>query len=149
MSNERKARPVGVNHVSIEVESIPLALEFYGRLLDLVIEEADDTMANIAMGDQFIALTAGRHQSPDRVRHFGLVVDDKELFRATLLKERITPLPGRFLGFLDPWGNRVEVIEYTNIMFTKAENVLRGMKMDDLEKNEHARTQLANAGMAK
>lgn len=148
MAPERKARPVGINHVSIEVDSIADAIKFYGKLLELVVDEADDEMANVVMGDQFIAFTAGRHQAADTVRHFGLVVDDKELFRAALSRVGIEPLPGKFLGFVDPWGNRVEVIGYSNIMFTKAGNVLRGMGLQDLEKNEHARTQLAAAGMS-
>ena len=37
------------------------------------------------MGDQFIALMHGRTQEPDRARHFGLVVNDKEAARRALL----------------------------------------------------------------
>ena len=36
-------------------------------------------------------------------------------------------LDGPFTDFLDPWGNRVELTTYTNIQFTKADHVLRGM----------------------
>jgi hypothetical protein len=55
-------------------------------------------------------------------------------------------LPGQFLDFLDPWGNRVEVIEYANIQFTKAPQVLKAMGFD-LDKNENARRELADKGM--
>ena len=45
-------------------------------------------------------------------------------------------LPGPFLDFLDPWGNRIEIVSYDNIQFTKAPNVLRGMGLTHLSKNE-------------
>jgi lactoylglutathione lyase len=53
---------------------------------------------------------------------------------------------GPFLDFLDPWGNRLEIIEYANIQFTKAPNVLRGMGLA-LGKNENARQELEGKGM--
>ena len=53
---------------------------------------------------------------------------------------------GPFLDFLDPWGNRIEVIEYSNIQFTKAPNVMRGMGLK-LDKNANARKELAEKGM--
>ena len=37
---------------------------------------------------------------------------------------------------------------YDNIQFTKAPNVLRGMKLERLTKNENARKELAEKGMA-
>ena len=55
-------------------------------------------------------------------------------------------LPGPFLDFLDPWGNRVEVVDYDNIQFTKAPQILRAMGLD-LDKNENARRELAAEGM--
>ena len=36
-------------------------------------------------------------------------------------------LPGRGLDFLDSWGNRWRVVEYAEIQFTKAPEVLRGL----------------------
>ena len=56
-------------------------------------------------------------------------------------------MPGRFLDFLDPWGNRVEIIGYDNIQFTKSPDVLRGMGLEDLEKTQSARSELAENGM--
>jgi lactoylglutathione lyase len=56
-------------------------------------------------------------------------------------------LPGPFLDFLDPWGNRVEVVEYGDIQFTKAPHVLHAMGFD-LDKTEKARRELADKGMA-
>ena len=58
---------------------------------------------------------------------FGLVVDDKEAVRKALAAAGVKALPGRFLDFLDPWGNRIEIVGYDNIQFTKAPHVLKGM----------------------
>ena len=127
-----RPRLVGINHVALEVGDIDEALAFYGQFFDLEVEERSDNAAFIEMGDQFIALMRGRAQPPDRARHFGLVVDDKEATRRALEAAGVEILPGRFLDFLDPWGNRVQVVQYDHIRFTKAEKVLRGMGLDEL-----------------
>ena len=59
-----------------------------------------------------------------------------------------THCPSLFLDFLDPWGNRVEIISYENIQFTKAPNVLRGMGLSHLPKNKNAIEELTGKGMA-
>lgn len=100
------------------------------------------------MGDQFLALQKGRTQTADDGRHFGLVVDDKDAVRHALAKAGVNTLPGRFLDFLDPWGNRVEIVSYENIQFTKAPNVLRGMGLSHLPKNKNAIEELTGKGMA-
>ena len=56
-------------------------------------------------------------------------------------------LGGRFLDFLDPWGNRVEITTYTNIMFSKSTAVLRGMDMDHLQKTDEALAELDKHGL--
>ena len=61
---------------------------------------------------------------------------------------RLTPLEGPFRDFRDPWGNRIEIVGYDNIQFTKAPNVLRGMGLTHLTKNENAQRELADKGMA-
>jgi lactoylglutathione lyase len=132
----RKARAVGFNHVALEVGDIDEALAFYGRLFDFELRGRGERSAFIDLGDQFIALQQGRRQGPDDGRHFGLVVDDKEAVRAALAEAGIEPLPGRFLDFLDPWGNRIEIVGYANIQFTKAPHVLRGMGLGGLDKSE-------------
>jgi lactoylglutathione lyase len=143
-----KAHAVGINHIALEVGDINEALAFYGRLFEFELRGKSDTSAFIDLGDQFLALQKGRAQPPDDGRHFGLVVDDKEAVRRALADAGIEPLPGRFLDFLDPWGNRIEIVGYDNIQFTKAPNVLHGMGLAHLSKNEKALKELTDKGMA-
>ena len=148
MAESRKARAVGFNHVALEVGDIEAALAFYRRLFAFELRSKSDTDAFIDLGDQFIALQKGRRQPPDDGRHFGLVVDDKEAVRKALADAGIATLPGPFLDFMDPWGNRIEIIGYANIQFTKAPHVLRGMGLAHLAKNEAAIKELTEKGMA-
>jgi predicted enzyme related to lactoylglutathione lyase len=148
MAAFRKPRVVGFNHIALEVGDIDEALAFYGHLFSFELRSKNDTMAFIDLGDQFIALQKGRRQSADDGRHFGLVVDDKEAARQALNAAGVTLLDGPFLDFRDPWGNRVEIVGYDNIQFTKASNVLRGMGLTHLTKNEKAKKELAEKGMA-
>ena len=147
MTEAAKPRVVGFNHVALEVGDIEEALAFYGRLFEFELRGKSDTMAFIDLGDQFIALQKGRKQPPDDGRHFSLVVDDKEAARAALDAACVTPLEGPFLDFRDPWGNRIEIVGYDNVQFTKAPNVLRGMGLMHLTKNENAKKELAEKGM--
>jgi hypothetical protein len=99
------------------------------------------------MGDQFIALAAGRTQPPDSHRHFGLVVDDKEAARRALQEAGVEVQPRGSVDFLDPWGNHVQVVEYREIQFSKTEDVLRGMGFEGLEKSEEALEELRVKGL--
>ena len=147
--NDRSpARAVGINHVALEVGDIEEALEFYGRLFEVRLRGRSRGMAFIDLGDQFIALQKGRKQPADDGRHFGLVVDDKEAVRKALIEAGVEIVPGPFLDFLDPWGNRIEIVGYQNIQFTKAPNVLRGMGLSQLKKTPGAIKELAEKGMA-
>jgi lactoylglutathione lyase len=142
------ARLVGINHVALEVGGIDEALDWYGRFFDFELRgRIGSRMAFIDMGDQFIALSAGRTQPPDRARHFGLVVDDKEAVRAELQRAGIDVAPAGSLDFLDPWGNHVQVVAYRDIQFTKAPAVLTGMDAGSLEKSEDALDELRRKGL--
>ena len=148
MTTLRKARAIGFNHVALEVGDIDEALTFYGRLFDFELRGKDSTSAFIDLGDQFIALQKGRRQAADDGRHFGLVVDDKAAVRNALAAHGVKTVPGPFLDFHDPWGNRIEIVSYDNVQYTKAPNVLRGMGLVHLAKNKHALGELAEKGMA-
>jgi catechol 2,3-dioxygenase-like lactoylglutathione lyase family enzyme len=147
MAAKTKARAVGINHVALEVGDVDAALAFYGRLFDLKLRGRHDGMAFIDLGDQFINLSPHRTQGPDRARHFGLVVDDRESVRHALeeIGAEILPSPG--LDFLDPWGNHVQVVQYDGIQFSKAPNVLKGMGLEGLGKTAEALRELGEKGM--
>ncbi|MEQ9350113.1 MAG: VOC family protein [Alphaproteobacteria bacterium] len=142
-----KARALGVNHVVLEVGDLDEALAFYGAIFDFSLRGRGDTNAFIDMGDQFMQLSLGKTQGPDDARQFGLVVDDREPVRAALAKLGVELIGGR-LNFRDPWGNRVEVVPYDDIQFTKADHVLHGMGVNAPAKTADARRQLAEKGMA-
>jgi catechol 2,3-dioxygenase-like lactoylglutathione lyase family enzyme len=150
MSEEAKPRLVGINHVAIEVGDIGAALEFYGRIFAFTLRGQNERNAFIDIGDQFINLTRdalrGPAQGEAERRHIGLVVDDRSSVRARAEAAGARLVPGPFLDFLDPWGNRIEVVEYANVQFTKAPQVLRGMSLK-LDKNDNARRELAEKGL--
>ena len=139
-------RMVGINHVALEVDDLDRSLDFYGRLFELRLRGRSAGGAFVDIGDQFLALMQGRSGPPDATRHFGLVVDDKEAVRASLAAAAVEVVPGRFLDFLDPDGNRVEIVQYDQVQFTKAPRVLRGMGLE-LGKTDKARAELREKGL--
>ena len=147
MADTTKARAIGFNHVALEVGDIDEALAFYGRFFDFTLRSRSDSDAFIDLGDQFLALQKGRRQGPDDGRHVGLVVDDKAKVRRALQAAGIALIDGHFLDFLDPWGNRIEIVGYDNIQFTKAPHVLRGMGLEGLKKTDSALKELREKGM--
>ena len=127
-----RARLVGINHVVLEVGDLDEALEFYGRIFEFELRGRVPGMAFLDMGDQFLVLAEGRTQAPDGARHFGLVVDD------------LSRVPDR--DFRDPWGNRVQVVQYSEIQFSKAPAVLDGMGLQ-LDKSAAALEELRGKGL--
>jgi lactoylglutathione lyase len=143
------SRLVGINHVALEVDDVDAALSWYGQFFEFELRgRLGGRMAFIDMGDQFIALAAGRTQPEDRARHFGLVVDDREAVRAALKQAGIDVQPSGSLDFRDPWGNNVQVVDYRDVQFTKAPAVLRGMGFAQLGKSDSARRELLDKGLA-
>jgi lactoylglutathione lyase len=143
---EKKARALGVNHVVLEVGDLDAALEFYGAIFDFTLRGKSEHNAFIDLGDQFIQLSLGKTQQADDKRHFGLVVDDREPVRRALQKLNVELLDKR-LNFRDPWGNRVEVVPYDDVQFTKASHVLKGMGAGALGKSSNALDELRKKGM--
>jgi catechol 2,3-dioxygenase-like lactoylglutathione lyase family enzyme len=142
-------RLVGINHVALEVGDLDEALEFYGRLFDLELRGRVPGMVFLDMGDQFLALAQGdRSGPPDTRRHFGLVVDDREAVRRALQAENAEIIPRRRgLSFRDPWGNEVEVVQYSDVQFMKEPGVLTGMGFEHLGKSESALAELREKGL--
>jgi predicted enzyme related to lactoylglutathione lyase len=137
-------RFLGINHVAIEVGDLDEALEFYGRIFELSLRGRMRSMAFIDAGDQFIALSEGRTQPPDAHRHFGLVVEDKE---AALEAAREAGVEVRGNDFRDPWGNFVQIVQYSDVQFTKAPEILEGMGATGLEKSARALEELRAKGL--
>jgi len=143
----KKARALGINHVVLEVGNLDEALEFYGAIFDFALRGKSEHNAFIDLGDQFIQLSLGKTQSADDKRHFGFVVDHREPVRLALQKLGVE-LIGQKLNFRDPWGNRIEVVPYDDIQFTKATHVLKGMGLSGLKKTPNAVDELKKKGMA-
>lgn len=144
----KKARAIGINHIALEVGDIDEALAFYGGFLNFELRSRSPNAAFIDLGDQFMNFSKGRRQGPDDERHFGLVVDDRQLVADALETMGVALLPGPFMDFLDPWGNRIEIIGYAGIQFTKAPHVLKGMGLAGLDKTGEAIAELTEKGMA-
>jgi lactoylglutathione lyase len=133
------ARLVGINHIALEVGDIDEALAFYGRFFEFELRGKRATMAWIDAGDQFVALAVGRGEGLD---HVGIVVDDKEAVRRAARDAGLDVAATGALRIRDPWGNVLEIVDYRDVQFTKAPEVLRGMGLDGLEKSEQALAEL-------
>jgi lactoylglutathione lyase len=140
----KRPRPVGINHVALEVDDIERALAFYGRLFEIRRVERVHGGAFVDLGDQFIAMF---EPGANEDRHFGLVVDDKEAARRVLAAEAVELLPTGRLDFRDPFGNRVQVVQYDQIQFLKASTVLQAMGLGSLTKTEAAHAELRSNGL--
>jgi predicted enzyme related to lactoylglutathione lyase len=139
-------RLVGINHVAVEVGDLDEALAFYGRIFDLTLRGRMRTMAFVDMGDQFLALSQGRRQSPDEERHIGLVVDDREAALAAARAAGAEMLADN--DFRDPWGNHFQIVDYRDIQFSKTDRILAGMGLDGLAKSDRALAELREKGLA-
>jgi catechol 2,3-dioxygenase-like lactoylglutathione lyase family enzyme len=140
----KKQRPVGINHIALKVDDIDEALEFYGKFLDFEVIERQPGHVEIGLGDQFIAFEDDN--APDPEAHFGLVVEDKEAFRQAL-EEKSVEVVGSRLDFKDPWGNRVQIVQYDQVQFSKTYKVLKGMGLK-LGKTKEAQAELKEKGLA-
>jgi lactoylglutathione lyase len=141
-----KPRLVGINHVALQVDDLDEAVAFYTDLfqptdVNLGVPHA----AFLRMGDQFIALFERGPRSEEP--HFGLVVDDKGAARAALEQAGIEILPGRFFDVRDPSGNRLQIVQYDEVQFTKTDRILDGMGLE-LGKSEQALAELREEGLA-
>jgi catechol 2,3-dioxygenase-like lactoylglutathione lyase family enzyme len=146
----RPARLIGINHVALEVGDVDEALDFYRRVFAFELRGRVPGMAFVDMGDQFLALAEGRTQPRDDGRHFGLVVDDLRAVRASLADEGIEAIEtggGSGFDFYDPWGNRIEVVEYGEIQFERTPGVKRKLGIEGLTKSESARREIEDRGL--
>ncbi|CAN5708887.1 hypothetical protein BH20ACT14_BH20ACT14_16740 [soil metagenome] len=140
-------RLVGINHLAVEVGDIDEAIAFFGRIFDDVqLRGRSAGMAFVDMGDQFVAFAKGVTHGADHDRHIGLVVDDlDETVRR--LRAAGVEVHGTH-DFLDPWGNRWQLVDYREIQFSKTPRILSGMGLGGLEKSERAVEELRAKGLA-
>ena len=138
---------IGINHVALEVGDVDDAVDFYGRVFDLDLRGRVRGMAFLDMGDQFLALSEAKDPNGRGDAHIGLVVEDRPGVRRALEEAGIEIEPSRGLHFRDPWGNLIEVVQYSDIQFTKAPPVLAGMGLEELGKSESAQEELREKGL--
>ncbi len=140
-----KTRLAGINHVALQVDDLEAAVEFYSALFEPTgVDRSEPDAAFLEIGDQFVALfeRGSREEEP----HFGLVVDDKEAARQALEAAGVEILPGHRLDFRDPSGNRVQIVQYDQIQFTKPDDLLRRMGLSPA-KTESALAELRANGL--
>src|SRR5262245_2408898 len=143
-------RLIGMNHIALEVGDLDEALALYGRLFAFQLRGRHGSrMAFIDMGDQFVALAAGRRQPADDDRHVGFVVDAVEAVREAGAREglRSTGHPGGGLDFWDPWGNRIQVVAYADIQFERTPGVKRKLGIEAVEKSPGALREISERGL--
>ena len=141
-----KPRLVGINHVALQVDDIDEAVAFYTEIFEPTgVDRSVPGAAFLRLGDQFIALFERGARAEEQ--HFGLVVDDKEAVRRALEDAGVEVLPGRFFDIRDPSGNRVQIVQYDEVQFSKSERVLQGMGLE-LGKSERALGELRAKDLA-
>lgn len=131
-----KPKLMGINHVALEVGNIEEALDFYGKIFDFKLRHRDHNHAFIDLGDQFLALMKSTEYHVDKTRHFGLVVDDRLKIRELLRDVEVKLIDDEFLDFLDPWGNYIQIIDYSEIHFSKLPEALENMGLKLAKNNE-------------
>jgi catechol-2,3-dioxygenase len=145
--DDGRARMVGINHVALTVGDAEEAEQFYTDIFDCEVRGRSGSAVFLDMGDQFLALSEGETDTDDH-RHFGLVVDDPDALARRLGELGVERMDTGGFDFRDPWGNRIQVVTYDEVQFTKADHVLAGMGLDRLEKSESALEELEAKGMA-
>ena len=137
---------MGINHIALQVDDLEDAVEFYCALFQPTsVDRSEQDAAFLEIGDQFVALfeRGSREEEP----HFGLVVEDKEAARQALEAAGVEILPEQRLDFRDPSGNRVQVVQYDHVQFTKPDRILDAMGLTP-GKTEAALAELRAKGLA-
>lgn len=118
--------PSGINHITIRVNDIKRAEEFYGDLLGFeLIRKMGESMSVYQVGEEDTLVLVEAETSYDpasrdyRVDHFGFYLDSPEevdelaeFFReneVTVLSGPANRKRGRFLFISDPDGNMIEL----------------------------------------
>jgi extradiol dioxygenase family protein len=140
-------RALGLNHIALEVHDLDEALAWWDRWFAFELRGRRPRMAWIDLGDQFIALAEGGPEVPDRGRHIGLVVEDREALRAQLLDAGEPVSREGSLRLRDPSGNLLEIVDYREVQFAKTPAALHALGVSELEKTPEAREQMRDKGL--
>ena len=152
MTEDTRPKLVGLNHIALDVGDLEAALDFYGAIFRFELrgehrnDDGSRVMAFIDMGDQFLALNEATGGGPDAHRHFGLVVDDRSRVMRLAEAAGAELIEGSPNNFRDPWGNRIEIVAYPDIQFTKSDAVLKLLGVD-ATKSDEAKDQLRQKGL--
>ena len=106
----------GINHIAIEVTDVARAVEFYTDVFNLEKLDEGEGDAFFKVGEhQFLAMFEVAKATPSRTRHFGLIVRDEkqleEVRQKLTAKYGIGLIPPFRCDFIDPFGNRVQVVD--------------------------------------
>ena|SRR5581483_6543088 len=106
----------GINHLAIEVDDIDRAVAFYQDVFNLEKLDEGEGDAFFKVGEhQFLAMFESKARHLSRVRHFGLMVRDEtqlnEVREKLTVKYGIELIPPFRCDFIDPFGNRVQVVD--------------------------------------
>ncbi len=106
----------GINHIAIEVEDVAKAIAFYQDVFNLEKLDEGEGDAFFKIGEhQFLAMFEAPRGLPNRTRHFGLMVRDEaqlaEVREKLTGKYGIKLIPPFGCDFIDPFGNRVQVVD--------------------------------------
>jgi catechol 2,3-dioxygenase-like lactoylglutathione lyase family enzyme len=106
----------GINHIAIEVDDVQKAIEFYQDVFNLEKLDEGEGDAFFKAGEhQFLAMFEVSKPQTSRTRHFGLMVRDEkqiaEIREKLTTKYGIKLIPPFRCDFIDPFGNRVQVVD--------------------------------------
>lgn len=106
----------GCNHVAITVDDIEKAVTFYQDVFNLQKLEEGEGDAFFKLGEhQFLAMFEVDEIAPDRRKRFGIIVRDEsqlaEVREKLTQKYGIELIPPFRCDFIDPFGNRVQVVD--------------------------------------
>jgi catechol 2,3-dioxygenase-like lactoylglutathione lyase family enzyme len=106
----------GINHIAIEVSDVKKAVQFYEDVFNLRKLDEGEGDAFFKIGEhQFLAMFEVERPTPSRARHFGLIVRDEQ--QLAQIREKLTSkygiqlIPPFRCDFIDPFGNRVQVVD--------------------------------------
>ena len=107
----------GCGHLAIEVDDLQKGIAFYQDVFNLEKLDDGEGDAFFKLGaHQFLAMFEVDEVTPDRTRHFALIVRDDKLVaevREKVSKKYGLKLEPRFrCDFRDPFGNRIQVIDF-------------------------------------